>query len=164
MDEEEINRAVSDALKQHNSIRILGDLPTEKLNSEDYLNSTHETIASFVNIWQKIATLRLLAIEIYPRHTYFALDINNDRYDYDNAHTQMIILPVYLLRLSRESDRWKIFRHLPQDSALARRIAFLHESHGQDPIPFVDDHNKAVIHYAPRNIKTPSVQLDDPSE
>lgn len=124
---DEVNRIVLDALKEHESIRILGDLPTEKLNSENYLASTRETISSFVAYSNHKANLRLLAIEVWPRHTYFALDFNNDKYDYDNAHIQEIILLVYLLRLSRKSGSWKIFRPKPQVFLLAERIATLHD-------------------------------------
>lgn len=147
---EELNRIVLDVLKEHASIHILGDLPTEKLNREDYLASTQETISTFVSFWNDKANLRLLVVEVWPRPTYFALDFNNDKYDYDNAHVQVIVLPVYLLRLSRRRDHWKIFRHKPQDLSLARRIAVLHEGNGQDPTPFLEDHIKGVVHYNPR--------------
>ncbi|CAG8197169.1 unnamed protein product [Penicillium salamii] len=83
---ENINQAVSDALETHRSIRILGDLPTEKLNPDDYLASTREIIKGLVDSWKEKADLRLLAVEVWPRHTYFALDFNNDEYNYANAH------------------------------------------------------------------------------
>jgi hypothetical protein len=160
---EKVNEAVSDALETHRSIRILGDLPTEKLNPEDYLGSTRGLIESFVEFWKAKAALRLLAVEVWPRHTYFAVDFNNDEYDYDNAHTQVIVIPVYLLRLSRKSHTWKIFRYKPQDSSLARRIADLHEGNGQNPIPFVEDHIIGVTHYAPRSIKSPLGISEEPT-
>ncbi|KAJ5593622.1 hypothetical protein N7537_010526 [Penicillium hordei] len=160
---EKVNQAVSDALETHRSIRILGDLPTEKLNHEDYLASTRELIESFVDSWKGKADLRLLAVEVWSRHTYFALDFNNDEYNYDNAHTQVVVIPVYLLRLSRKSHTWAIFRHQPQDSSLAKRIADLHEGNGQNPIPFLEDHIKGVTHYAPRNSKSPVVASENPT-
>ncbi|CAG8243760.1 unnamed protein product [Penicillium salamii] len=158
---ENINQAVSDALETHRSNRILGDLPTEKLNPEDYLASTREIIKGLVDSWKEKADLRLLAVEVWPRHTYFALDFNNDEYNYANAHmlrwkfvpTLVCFIPVYLLRLSRQSNTWKIFRHKPTDSSLAKRIADLHEGNGQDPTPFLENHIKGVIHYAPQNSK-----------
>ena len=118
---DEVNQIVLDALKEHESIRILEDPPTKKLSSEDYLASTRETISSFVAYWNHKANLRLLATELWLRHTYFALNVNNDKYDYDNAHVQEIILPVYLLRVSRKSGSWKIFRHNPRTSCYLSR-------------------------------------------
>ncbi|CAG7934179.1 unnamed protein product [Penicillium olsonii] len=91
---ENINQAVSDALETHPLIRILGDLPTEKLNPEDYLASTREIIKSLVDFWEEKADLRLLAVEVWPRHTYFALDFNNEEYNYANAHIQVVVIPV----------------------------------------------------------------------
>lgn len=104
---EEVNCIVLDALKEYESIRILGDIPTGNLHSEDYLASTQETISTFASFWNGKANLRLFVVEVWPRHTYFALDFNNDKYDFDNAHVQVIVLPVCLLRLSRRSDQWK---------------------------------------------------------
>ncbi|KAJ5481566.1 hypothetical protein N7475_000378 [Penicillium sp. IBT 31633x] len=140
---------MSSALGMHHSIRILGDLPTEKLHCEDYLASTRELIKSLLDYCEERAVLKLLVVEVWPRHTYFALDFNNDKYDHDNAHTRVIVILVYLLRLSRKSHTWKIFRHKPEDSSLTKRIAFLHEGNGQNPIPFLEDHIKGVTHYAP---------------
>ncbi|KAJ5761471.1 hypothetical protein N7533_003510 [Penicillium manginii] len=150
-----VNKTVLDALEEHQSIRIHGDLPTKKLDSDDYLASTRKTISEFVSFWNDIANLQLLAVEIWPRRSYFALDFNNSKYDYDKAHTQVIVLPVYLLRMSRRSGSWRIFRHKPEDSHLAKRIAFLHEGNGQDPTPFLEDHIKGVVYGNPRNLLPP---------
>ncbi|CEO59387.1 hypothetical protein PMG11_04063 [Penicillium brasilianum] len=157
---EKVNQIVRDALEDHKSIRILGELPTEKLNCEDYLASTRETISSFVSSWDKKANLQLLAVEVWSRRTYFALDFNNDKYDYDNAHIEEIVLPVYLLRLSRRSGSWTVFRHKPEDSRLAKRLAALHLGNGQKPIPFLEDHIKGVVHDKPRNLKAPDGPLE----
>ncbi|KAJ5907781.1 hypothetical protein N7495_000463 [Penicillium taxi] len=146
---DEVNNTLDKALKTHRSIRIIGDLPTKKLNSQDYLASTRELIANFVDFWEKKADLRLLAVEVYSRHTYFAIDFNNDDYDFENAHTQQIILPVYLLQLSRKRHHWTVRRQNSQDSNVAKRIALLHDDHGQNPTPFLNDHIKGVVHYDP---------------
>lgn len=91
---DDINDQVLNALDVHSTIRILGDLPTDALNPEDYLASVSSTIKDFVAVGQERAETRLLAVEVWPRHTYFALDLNNDQYDYDTAHTEIIALPV----------------------------------------------------------------------
>lgn len=157
---EEVNRVILDAIEEHRSIRILGDLPTKQLNCEDYLASTRETIKQLVSFWQDKADLRLLALEVWPQHSYFALDFNNDKYDYKNAHTQVTVIPVYLLRLSSKSNSWSIFRHIPEDTPLAKRIADLHEGNGNNPIPFVEDHIKGVTHYAPRRLQNTAGALE----
>ncbi|KAJ5115418.1 hypothetical protein NUU61_001177 [Penicillium alfredii] len=157
---EEVNRVISDAIKTHHSIRILGDLPTERLDCEDYLASTRRIISNLITFWENRAELRLLAVEVWPRHCYFALDFNNDEYDYQTAHAQVIVMPVYLLRLSRRSGAWRIFRHKPGDTQLAKRIADLHEGNGQNPIPFLEDHIKGVTHYSPRNRQQPNDALE----
>lgn len=152
---EEVNRVMSDAVEKHHSIRILGDLPTDQLDGEDYLASTRRIISHLITFWENKADLRLLAVEVWPQHCYFALDFNNDKYDYQTAHAQVIVIPVYLLRLSRRSGAWRIFRHSSGDTQLARRIADLHEGNGQNPIPFLEDHIKGVTHHAPRNCQQP---------
>ena len=62
------------------------------MHSEDYLASTQETISTFASFWNDKANLRLLAVELWLRHTYFALNFNNGKYDFDNAHVQVIVL------------------------------------------------------------------------
>ncbi|KAJ5836952.1 hypothetical protein N7447_002978 [Penicillium robsamsonii] len=73
---EKLNQAVSGALA-HNSIRIL--VPAENLNGKDYLASTGEIIASFVDFWKENASVRILAVK-------------NDGYDYDNTHIQVVVI------------------------------------------------------------------------
>lgn len=152
---EDVNRAISEALEKHHSIRILGDLPTAQLDGSDYLASTRRLINPLITFWENKAELRLLAVDVWPQHSYFALDFNNDRYDYQTAHTEVIVLPVYLLRLSRRSGTWRIFRYSAGDTQLAKRIADLHEGNGQNPIPFLEDHIKGVMHLAPRSCLPP---------
>ncbi|KAJ5094675.1 hypothetical protein N7456_010536 [Penicillium angulare] len=87
---EKINNSISEALSQYNgTIRILGDIPTERLDPENYLSSTQSLIKELTTYWETKATLRLLAIEIYPIHSYFALDFNNEKYDYQTADKDM---------------------------------------------------------------------------
>lgn len=145
-----INGQVFSALGTHSSIRILGDLPTKLLNSEDYLGSVSSMIEEFVATWKKTTLTRLLAVEVYPRHTYFALDLNNDKYDYQTAHEDMTVLPVYLLRCSSRSRSWSIVRYRRQDVSLAHRLAVLHNANGQAPLPFLEDHHTIIMHFNPR--------------
>lgn len=147
-----INLQVLNALKVTSSIRILGDLPTAELNSEDYLASVSAKIEGFVAAWNETARTRLLAVEVWSRRTHFVLDLNNDTYDYQTAHQHSVILPVYLLQFSSRSRAWKFSRYQRQDTSIADRIAILHNANGQNPLPFLEDHTKIITHYAPRSI------------
>lgn len=150
-----VNEQVFDALRAHPSIRILGDLPTDRLDPADYLNSVSSAIHEFITAWKKKADVRFLAVEVWARHTYFAIDLNNNQYDYDTAHLNIIILPVYLLRLSSRSASWTILRYQQQDIHLANRIADLHQANGQNPTPFLEDHTGIIMHYTPRSLQPP---------
>lgn len=159
-----INQLVREALDEHEqTIRILGDIPTVCLDSNDYLTSVRETIAGFISSWDGKADLRLLAVEVWPRHAFFALDFNNHKYDYDTAHTEEIVLPVYMLRKSRRRPRWKMYRYKPQDSQLAKRIAHLHDMHGQEPLPLYDDHNQIVISLNSRSSQKRAMEASLPT-
>ena len=107
-------------------------------------------IEEFVATWKKTTLTRLLAMEVFPRHTYFALDLNNDKYDYQTAHEDDTVLPVYLLRFSSRSRSWSIVRYQRQDVSLAHRLAVLHNANGQAPLPFLEDHNTIIMHFNPR--------------
>ena len=96
----------------------------------------------------------LLAVDIYIRDAFFFVDLNNEQYDYDTAHLSAVSVPVYLLqRSTRPHGRWKIFRYAPQDQSLAKMLANFHYTHGQDPLPFFEDHSdqtKRVLCMNPR--------------
>ncbi|KAJ5121519.1 uncharacterized protein N7515_009480 [Penicillium bovifimosum] len=146
-----INLQVLNALKVTPSIRILGDLPTAELNSEDYVASVSAKIEGFVAAWNETAERRLLAVEVWSRRTHLAIDLNNDQYDYQTAHQHSVILPVYLLQFSSRSRTWKFSRRQRQDAPVAARIAILHHANGQNPLPFLEDHTKIITHYTPRS-------------
>lgn len=106
-------------VKTTSSIRILGDLPSAELNPEDYLASVSAKIEDFIATWNQTAETRLLAVEAWSRSTHFALDLNNDQYDYQTAHRHSVILPVYLLRYSSRRRTWKFLRYQRQGAPLA---------------------------------------------
>lgn len=58
------------ALKAHDSIRVLGDLPTAELNPEDYLASVSSMIEDFLAAWKEIAETRLLAVVYTMLHGF----------------------------------------------------------------------------------------------
>lgn len=135
-------------------VRILGDTPNYVLDSNDYL----ESIRPFVSKVQETvcehcpnARTCFVAVNIYPgKHSYFALDLNNFEYNYETAHNDTTPIPVYVLRLSVKKVR--LYRNERLDATLAETLATMHNGHGDDPLPFVDDYNQLVEYYKPRSI------------
>lgn len=92
-------------------------------------------------------------MDIYPgKHAYFVLDLNNTDYVYETAHNDMAPIPVYVLRLSKR--KIGIFRKGELDNTLAERLAEMHNGHGKDPLPLVDDHNQTVEYRYPRSLQS----------
>lgn len=154
---DEIHQVVSKALSEHGSIRILGDVRTETLDPNNYLASITDLVQPFLDTWMpkdEITRVTFLAVDIYIRHAFFVVDLNNEQYDYDTAHLSAVSVSVYLLQRSRRPHgRWKIFRYAPQDQSLAKMLASFHYSHGQGSLPFLEDHSdqtKRVIFMNPR--------------
>lgn len=101
------------------------------------------------------AQARFLAVDIYPgKHSYFVLDFNNVDYVYETAHNNLTPVPVYVLRLSKR--RVGIFRRRELDDTIAERLAEMHNGHGNDPPPLVDDHNQTVEYRYPRSFQAQS--------
>lgn len=136
-------------------IRILGDTPNRLLDSGDYLGSIHPFISkaqkSIRDCRPDIET-RFLAVDVYPgKHTYFVLDVNNVNYVYETAHTDTTSIPVYVLRLSIR--KISITRQPPLDATVAERLREMHNGHGDDPLPLLDDFNRIVEYHSPRSLR-----------
>ncbi|KAB8258327.1 hypothetical protein BDV32DRAFT_139705 [Aspergillus pseudonomiae] len=114
-----VNKEVLRAIGEGRTIRIVVDIPTNVLDPGNLS--------------------RLLVVDVYPKHTYVLIDINNRRYDYHIAHKQTYIVPIYILRLSRNSSTWIFFRRAIDDQRTAKDLAELHWCNGQNPIPFLVD-------------------------
>jgi hypothetical protein len=132
---DEINSQVFNTIEDSHRVRIIIDLPTSILSAEDYLSAAANIIKPFLSEWETKHSIRLLAVEVYPQHTYIAIDINGEQYGYHTAHKQISVLPVHILSLSRRSNKWKFFRHAMEDQVVACRIAELHRLNGQEPLP-----------------------------
>jgi hypothetical protein len=146
----EINEEVSRAVEREVTIRVLVDVPTEFLDPQNYLGSASNLIEALTAAWERSAATRQLVVEVYPRRSYIALDINNSQYNYATAHKQFATIPVYILQQSRKSRGWKIFRAPSQDKPVAERIAELHRCNGQNSLPFLEDHIQGPVHLSPR--------------
>ena len=138
-------------------IRLLGDTPTKILDSDNYSESIGEVarkVQDSISECRPDMHTRFLAANIFPgRHSYFVVDINNTDYDYETAHEVASPIPVYVFRLSR---RPRIFRFEEQDTRLAERLAGMHEGHGYDPLPLIEDFNKIVVYQNPRKLQSRS--------
>ncbi|CAG8947623.1 unnamed protein product [Penicillium salamii] len=136
-------------------IRILGDTPNSLLDSRDYLGSIQPFISKVQNSIHdcrpEIET-RFLAMNVYPgKHSFFVLDVNNVDYDYKTAHTVTTPIPIYVLRLSRR--KISITRQQRLDATIAERLRKMHNGHGDDPLPLVDDFNQILGYHSPRSLR-----------
>lgn len=145
---DEINRQILDTV-DNRTIRIVADVPTDLLRSEDFVISASDLIMPFRKQWETKNMTRLLAVDVYSHHAYIVIDINNLQYDYETAHNQTSPIPVYILRLSR-SNKWSFFRRATDDQKIATSIAELHKCNGQNPLPFFADHIKGSVYLSPR--------------
>ncbi|KAL1974660.1 hypothetical protein VTN31DRAFT_4864 [Thermomyces dupontii] len=144
--------------------RILGDTPNSLLDPSDYLGSIRPFVSrieeSLHDLRPDIQT-RFLALNVYPgKHAYFVLDVNNVDYDYETAHSNLAPIPVYVLRLSR---RPKVFRQRQLDDTLAKMLAEMHNGHGYDPLPFVEDYHKTVEYRNPRSLQSRLIGTTQPT-
>ncbi|KAA8652092.1 uncharacterized protein ATNIH1004_000996 [Aspergillus tanneri] len=147
---DEVNDHVFATLNEQHTIRVVGVLPTRFLRSEDYRASVSSLIEPFTTEWGKSQKIQLIAIDVYQEYTFFVLDINNWKYDYDTAHKELLLVPVYILRLSNGGNKWKFFRRAVDDRRIARRIADLHSCNDQNPLPFLEDHIKGPVYFSRR--------------
>lgn len=140
---DKIHDQVRLALNEHHSIRIVFAYRTEILDASDFVSSTSTLIKEFLETWRDEANIRHLSVSAYPQHTYSVLDFNNDTYDYNTAHCQISVLPLYLLRRSR-SGNWMMFRYKSREKCIAEKIHMLHNFKGCVPLPLLDDHTKGL--------------------
>ncbi|OJI86513.1 hypothetical protein ASPTUDRAFT_475569 [Aspergillus tubingensis CBS 134.48] len=137
-------------------MRILGDTPNSILDPKDYLGSIRPFVTEIQNCVHEFnANIKtcFIAVNIYPgKHTYFVVDLNNTDYDYQTAHECKTLVPVYILRLSKRNPR--IFRKRELDGQLAETLRIMHNGHGQDPLPLVDNYCDPNRQYSnPRSLK-----------
>lgn len=135
------------------TVRIVFDMNTKSLNPDNFLGAADEIISLFAPDWKSNPRTRLVLIEATARHTYIAVDRNNDRYRFETAHRDFTALPVWAVR--RASSRaWFMTREPQYDAFAAKRIADQHNVSGYlyRP-PFVADHLKGRQYYvAPRDL------------
>lgn len=138
------------------AIRILGDTPNSVLDQNCYLDSIRPIVSKVEESFRKYrpdAQTRSLAVDIYPgKHSYSVLDFNNVDYVYETAHNVSTPVPVNVLRLSKK--RIGIVRRRELDDTIVESLAEMHNGHGSDPLPLVDDHNQTVEYRYPRSVQS----------
>ncbi|RAK89034.1 hypothetical protein BO79DRAFT_209085 [Aspergillus costaricaensis CBS 115574] len=147
---DEVNGRVLKAIQDLKTIRVIVDIPTEHLTPENYLDLAFELVEPFTNSWEEHHVVRKLVVDVYPRHAYVVIDINNFSYDFKLAHLQIFAIPVHILRLSRKSKQWSFFRRELEDRRVAKDIAELHRCNGQNQPPFFADHIRGSVYLSPR--------------
>lgn len=137
-------------------IRILGDVPNYVLDSSNYLKSIRPIVSK---VQQSVCENRpyaqtcFVAVNIHPgRHSYFVLDIDNFEYNYETAHNDTSQIPVYVFRLSVGKRIRLYYKDGRLDATIARTLATMHNGHGDDPLPLVDDYHQVVEYYKPRSL------------
>ncbi|KAE8355662.1 hypothetical protein BDV28DRAFT_31127 [Aspergillus coremiiformis] len=145
-----INREVLNVIEEQGTIRIVVDVPTDILHSDNILDAASDFVRPLMDEWEKNNRTQLIVVDIYPRHTYIVIDINNWQYNYNIAHQQTFPIPVYILRLSRRSKQWIFFRRAIEDQKIAISIAELHRCNGTNPTPFLADHIRGSVYLSPR--------------
>lgn len=139
------------------TMRILGVTRNRILDPNDYLESIRPfalEVQDSLHARHGNNTTRLLAITIHPdKHSYFVVDLNNADYDYQTAHECQTMLPVYVLRLSSKRKP-TISRQRPLDPVIAETLRKLHNDHGQDPLPLLDNYYDKDRYYGnPRSLQ-----------
>ena len=147
---DEVNECVFKAIQDLGTIRIVVDVPLERLAPDNYSDSAFDFIEPFTKSWQEYHTVQSLVVDVYPRHAYIVIDINNDSYDFERAHLQTYTIPVHILRLSRRNNTWSFFRLPVEDQRLAKDIAELHRCNGQKKPPFFANHIDGSVYLSPR--------------
>lgn len=153
---DQVNKEVLNTIQNLQTIRIIADVPLEILEPENYLSSAFTLLKPFTQAWgAENHSLREIVVDIYPRHAYIVIDINNHDYDFETAHLQHTPIPVYILRLLRKSKEWSFFRRPVEDRRVAKDVALLHWCNGQKRPPFFADHVKGSVYYSTRGGQAP---------
>ena len=79
------------------------------------------------------------------------IDVDHADYDYQTAHQDNTILPVYVIRMYR--GNWVLERWQKEDERVAQNLAELHRvtGYGVD-IPFFENHNTRIVYDKPRDL------------
>jgi hypothetical protein len=79
-----------------------------------------------------------------------AIDVNSHEYNFDTAHKNTTVIPVYVLWQHRRRG-WVIVRWSQEDEPLAAKLADLYNVNSFDATtPFLENYNARIVHANPR--------------
>ncbi|CAG8165422.1 unnamed protein product [Penicillium salamii] len=134
--------------------RIVLKLKTESLDSQDYRTSANRVVSEIFPDWETDPRIRFLVIDVWSERTFIVIDINYHDYDFNTAHKDKTILPVFVLRQHGRRKDWVLIRWPKEDEHLAAQLADLHRVNGFDAPPFLEDHTIRLFHANPRNLSS----------
>ncbi|KAL4964091.1 uncharacterized protein BDV14DRAFT_201113 [Aspergillus stella-maris] len=141
--------------------RLVLKLKTAQFDSTDYRSSSAEFISQIFPNFSTDPRIRFLAIGIWTDRTFLVLDINNNEYNFETAHNDRTILPVYVIRQYRRNSKWALIRWAPEDILLAANLANMHNRHGWGAtLPLLEDRtNISTMAFAnPRELRPSAVE------
>lgn len=129
--------------------RIIIRVKTETRNSEDCRTTAYRTVNEIFPNWERDNRVLFLAIQVWADRIFMIIDVNHANYNYQVAHKDKTILPVYVLRTHR--GNWVLMRWSTDDERVAMELAELHRVAGYSAtIPFFENHNSQTVYDNPR--------------
>lgn len=131
--------------------QIIIRVKTESRNSEDCRATAYRTVNNIFPNWETDSRVLFLAIQVWADRIFINIDINHKNYNYQTAHKDKTILPVYVLRTHR--GNWVLVRWSKDDEQVAIKLAELHRVTGYSAvIPFFENHNSRIVYDNPRGL------------
>uniref|UniRef100_A0A093V7Y9 Uncharacterized protein n=1 Tax=Talaromyces marneffei PM1 TaxID=1077442 RepID=A0A093V7Y9_TALMA len=129
--------------------RVIIRVKTESRNSEDCRATAYRTVNEIFPNWERDSRVLFLAIQVWADRIFMNIDVNHANYNYQTAHRDKTILPVYVLRAHR--GNWGLVRWFKDDERVAMELAELHRVTGYGAvIPFFENHNSQIVYDNPR--------------
>ncbi|PWY71112.1 hypothetical protein BO94DRAFT_578853 [Aspergillus sclerotioniger CBS 115572] len=140
---------VREEILKDNAKRIIIRAKTESLYSEDCRATAYRIVSEIFPGWEQDSRILFLAIEVWHNRIFINIDVNRDNYNYDTAHKDKTILPVYVLR--RHRGNWVLLRWPKEDGPVAAQLAEVYRVTGYGAkTPFFENHNSRIVHANPR--------------
>lgn len=140
---------IREELFESSAKRIIIRVKTETRNSEYCRTTAYRTVNEIFPNWERDSRVLFLAIQVWADRIFMIIDVNHANYDYQVAHKDKTILPVYILRTYR--GNWVLMRWSTDDERAAMELAELHRVAGYStPIPFFENHNSQTVYDNPR--------------
>ncbi|RAH58526.1 hypothetical protein BO85DRAFT_487251 [Aspergillus piperis CBS 112811] len=136
---------IRDEILKDNAKCIIIRIKSE--GSEHCRDTAYRIVGEVFLDWKQDNCNLFLAIQVW--RIFVNVDVNRDNYNYDTAHKDQTVLPVYVLRRHREN--WNLIRWPQEDRSVAVQLAELHRVTGYGlEISFYENHNSHVGHANPR--------------